>query len=477
MIIIPDYYLRNSLTLIQTLKVNKSFPGLGQSDRFVTTKDYRVVLTLRRITKSDAELNVLNVDKFLTTKVKETETQTELPQGQLSLFDKNMLISLENYLLSVLDRKSKVILDKTIPKSVISNIVNNLSKRSIGYTVSHIGDKLTISKNPSALGKTNFNTLSFWKYIVDDLRYSTIDDEFKNGIKDNISKHFKVEEITKYGKDDFAFISTLTFGDKLYNLTENELQGMIREVYIEKTGTIPKITVVKSFKMYELRENNKIENLKHVIVNSLDYTKHTGIELEGNIFEITSSKSLKSMYDDIKSINRKNSNNKTILSLGYDAEGGLFYTNKDKHSDLYNLINDFYNETKTAQLRDVTKVNNLVNAIKNGQLYIAHDGTFDKLMQVYFSNMLNKKTLVTKKDINNNYFLDIKPKTDFIDKPLEDEMVKNLRERLEKYVIGDLNDSLSNEIINLNDEQYNKLKEEFANNEEVTKVLNLYKCK
>ena len=118
-----------------------------------------------------------------------------------------------------------------------------------------------------------------------------------------------------------------------------------------------------------------------------------------------------------------------------------------------------------------------VNAIKNGQLYIAHDNTFDKLMLVYFSNMLNRKKLIKKKDINNNYFLDIKPKTDFIDKPLEDEMVKNLRERLEKYVITEPNIDLHNDLGKLPENQWEILSKEFNNNKDVTELLNIYKCK
>ena len=58
-----------------TLSVNKAFSGLGHPDRFETTDDYRGVFTLRRVTPSNVDLDVINYEKLLT----EDKSDTVLP--------------------------------------------------------------------------------------------------------------------------------------------------------------------------------------------------------------------------------------------------------------------------------------------------------------------------------------------------------------------------------------------------------------
>ena len=56
-------------------------------------------------------------------------------------------------------------------------------------------------------------------------------------------------------------------------------------------------------------------------------------------------------------------------------------------------------------------------------------------------------------------------------------MVKNLRERLEKYVITEPNIDLHNDLGKLPENQWEILSKEFNNNKDVTELLNIYKCK
>ena len=57
-----------------TLSVNKAFSGLGQSDRYLNTNDYRVVLTLRKITPGKKGKSVVNTNKFKTTSAPKQQT-------------------------------------------------------------------------------------------------------------------------------------------------------------------------------------------------------------------------------------------------------------------------------------------------------------------------------------------------------------------------------------------------------------------
>jgi len=53
-----------------SLKINKAFKGLGQKDNIVSTNDYRIVLTLRKV-EGETLTNVVNQEKFVATTTEE----------------------------------------------------------------------------------------------------------------------------------------------------------------------------------------------------------------------------------------------------------------------------------------------------------------------------------------------------------------------------------------------------------------------
>jgi hypothetical protein len=71
-----------------TLKVNKAFKGLGQKDNIVSTNDYRMVFTLRKV-EGETLTNVINQEKFVSKPaIKSQPTQTnvkEVYQGYSTL--------------------------------------------------------------------------------------------------------------------------------------------------------------------------------------------------------------------------------------------------------------------------------------------------------------------------------------------------------------------------------------------------------
>lgn len=65
-----------------TLLVNKAFTGLGHADRFKPTNDYRVVLTLRKVTPGKKGSSVVNESKFLSSNEPIEIDKTEAPQDK-----------------------------------------------------------------------------------------------------------------------------------------------------------------------------------------------------------------------------------------------------------------------------------------------------------------------------------------------------------------------------------------------------------